>query len=93
MPTIDVEDAPPPPSTPDEVTAAERYWRENVYRGDSLPELTFQVFVISLGLGALLLAFNIHMGLKTGWAEGLMGVAIAIWAAVPDVWAAIAGAG
>lgn len=91
MPTIDVEDAPPLPSTPEEVTAAERYWRENVYRG-SLPELTFQVFVISLGLGALLIAFNIYMGLKTVWAEE-MGVTIATWAAVPDVWAAITGAG
>lgn len=70
MSAIDVEDAPPPPSTPEEVTAAERYWLENVYRGDSLPELTFQVFVISLGLGALMIAFNIYMGLKTGWGEG-----------------------
>jgi len=70
MSDIVVEDAPPPPSTPEELEAAERHWLANVYRGDSLPELTLQVFVISLGLGALMIAFNIYMGLKTGWGEG-----------------------
>ncbi len=70
MSDIVVEDAPPPPSTPEELEAIERRWLENVYRGDSLPELTFQVFVLSLGLGALMIAFNIYMGLKTGWGEG-----------------------
>lgn len=66
------EDTPqrPPPTTPEEVVAAERHWLENIYRGDSLPELTLQVVILSVGLGALMIAFNIYMGLKTGWGEG-----------------------
>jgi OPT family oligopeptide transporter len=64
------EDLPPPPTTPEEVAAVERDWLERVYKGDSLPELTLQVVIVSVFLGALMIAFNIYMGLKTGWGEG-----------------------
>ncbi len=63
-------DAPKPPETPEEVAAYERDWLENTYRGDKLPELTLQVILVSIVLGALMIAFNIYMGLKTGWGEG-----------------------
>ncbi len=64
------QDLPPLPTTPEEVAAAEQKWLDEVYKGDSLPELTLQVVVLSIGLGALMIAFNIYMGLKTGWGEG-----------------------
>ncbi len=60
----------PPPQTPEEVVAAEQYWLDHVYRGDRLPELTLQVVLVSVLLAALMIAFNIYMGLKTGWGEG-----------------------
>jgi OPT family oligopeptide transporter len=59
-----------PPQTPEEVAAIEQRWLETVYKGHTLPELTLQVVVISVLLGALMIAFNIYMGLKTGWGEG-----------------------
>ena len=64
------QDLPPPPTTPEEVAAIEQKWLDEVYQGDSLPELTAQVILLSVGLGALMIAFNIYMGLKTGWGEG-----------------------
>lgn len=63
-------DLPPPPTTPEEVAAVEQKWLDEVYKGDSLPELTLQVVIVSVFLGALMIAFNIYMGLKTGWGEG-----------------------
>ncbi|NOY25137.1 MAG: OPT family oligopeptide transporter, partial [Oligoflexia bacterium] len=60
----------PAPQTPEEVEAIERDWLEHTYKGATLPELTGQVIVISVLLGALMVAFNIYMGLKTGWGEG-----------------------
>jgi len=61
---------PPPPTTPEEVAALETWWLENVYKGHRLAEFTLQVFVVSVLLSGLMIAFNIYMGLKTGWTEG-----------------------
>ena len=58
------------PTTAEEVAEVERHWLENTYKGDSLPELTLQVFLVSILLGALMIAFNIYMGRKTGGGEG-----------------------
>ncbi len=69
QPSPDTEAA-PLPQTPEEVEAVEQQWLDHVYKGHSLPELTLQVLVISVVLGALMIAFNIYMGLKTGWGEG-----------------------
>lgn len=58
------------PQTPEEVEAVEQRWLDEVYQGHKLPELTAQVMALSVLLGALMIAFNIYMGLKTGWGEG-----------------------
>lgn len=58
------------PRSAEEVERAERHWLTHTYKGDKLPELTIQVILVSIGLGALMIAFNIYMGLKTGWGEG-----------------------
>lgn len=59
-----------PPKTAEEVAEIERHWLANIYQGDSLPELTVQVVILSIFLGFLMISFNIYMGLKTGWGEG-----------------------
>jgi len=61
---------PPPPTTPEEVAAVEQWWLDHVYKGHKLAEFTLQVFVVSVLLAGLMIAFNIYMGLKTGWGEG-----------------------
>ena len=48
-------DLPPPPTTPEEVAAVEQKWLDEVYKGDSLPELTLQVVIVSVFLGALMM--------------------------------------
>ena len=80
-------DLPPPPTTPEEVAAVEQKWLDEVYKGDSLPELTLQVVIVSVFLGALMIAFNIYMGLKTGWGEGgsLIAEALAVNSGITGV--------
>jgi OPT family oligopeptide transporter len=72
----------PAPTTPEEVAAIEEKWLREVYKGDSLPELTLQVVVISIFLGFLMISFNIYMGLKTGWGEGGSIIAVILGYAV-----------
>lgn len=72
----------PAPTTPEEVAALEQKWLDEVYQGHTLPELTFQVVVISIFLGFLMISFNIYMGLKTGWGEGGSIIAVILGFAV-----------
>ena len=76
------QDLPAPPTTPEEVAAIEQKWLDEVYMGHTLPELTLQVVVLSVGLGALMIAFNIYMGLKTGWGEGGSIIAVILAVAI-----------
>lgn len=66
------ERVPPPPDPellpPDQWD--EDYWREQVHQGRRLPELTARALTAGLGIGILLVAVNIYMGLKTGFGEG-----------------------
>jgi len=82
MAAIQQSPAPTPPQTPEEVAAVEQQWLDHVYKGHTLPELTLQVVVISVLLGALMVAFNIYMGLKTGWGEGGSIIAVILGFAV-----------
>ena len=65
------------PLTPEEVAAVEQRWLDTVYRGDKMPEFTVQVFFVAVLLSFLMVAFNIYMGLKTGWGEGGSVIAVA----------------
>ena len=80
--TTEPTDLPPPPQTPEEVAAVEQEWLDTVYKGDSMAELTLQVAILSIGLGALMIAFNIYMGLKTGWGEGGSIIAVILSVAI-----------
>jgi uncharacterized oligopeptide transporter (OPT) family protein len=54
--------------TPEEL---EREWFENVYRGDSMPQLTWRAVIMGSFLGAFLSLQNLYVGLKTGWGLGV----------------------
>jgi uncharacterized oligopeptide transporter (OPT) family protein len=48
----------------------DRWWREQVYRGD-LPQLTLRAALSGFLLGGLLTATNLYVGAKTGWTLGV----------------------
>ncbi|MBK6765605.1 MAG: OPT/YSL family transporter [bacterium] len=54
--------------TPEEL---EREWYENVYQGDSMPQLTMRSVIMGSILGAVLSLQNLYVGLKTGWGLGV----------------------
>lgn len=48
----------------------DRWWLENVYRGD-MPQLTIRSAITGFLLGGLLSATNLYIGAKTGWTLGV----------------------
>ncbi len=48
----------------------DRWWLENVYRGD-MPQLTVRAAVTGFLLGSILCATNLYVGAKTGWTLGV----------------------
>src|SRR5215470_5319173 len=54
--------------TPEEI---ERQWYEQVYRGDSMAQLTWRAVLIGSCLGGVLSLTNLYIGLKAGWGFGV----------------------
>ncbi len=52
------------------VDQKDRWWLENVYRGN-MPQLTLRAAVTGFILGGLLSATNLYIGAKTGWSLGV----------------------
>lgn len=48
----------------------DRWWLENVYRGD-MPQLTWRAGLTGFLLGGVLSATNLYIGAKTGWSLGV----------------------
>ncbi len=48
----------------------DRWWHENVWRGD-MPQLTFRAAITGFLLGGILSATNLYVGAKTGWTLGV----------------------
>jgi uncharacterized oligopeptide transporter (OPT) family protein len=48
----------------------DRWWLENVYRGD-MPQLTFRSAITGMVLGGILSLTNLYVGVKTGWTLGV----------------------
>ena len=67
------------PSCKVPMTAEEkdRYWYENIYQGDNMPQLTVRAVVMGMLLGGFMSLSNLYIGLKTGW-----GMDVAITACV-----------
>lgn len=52
------------------VEQKDRWWFENVYRGD-MPQLTWRAGLTGFILGGVLSATNLYIGAKTGWSLGV----------------------
>jgi uncharacterized oligopeptide transporter (OPT) family protein len=48
----------------------DRWWRENVYRGD-MPQLTIRSALTGMLLGSVLSLTNLYIGIQTGWTLGV----------------------
>lgn len=48
----------------------DRWWFENVWRGD-MPQLTLRAALTGMGLGGILSLTNLYVGAKTGWTLGV----------------------
>lgn len=48
----------------------DRWWLENVYRGD-MPQLTLRAALTGMFLGGVLSLTNLYIGVKTGWTLGV----------------------
>jgi uncharacterized oligopeptide transporter (OPT) family protein len=58
-----------PGKTPEEI---EQYWYKEVYQGDTVPQLTTRSVIMGALLGAVMCVSNLYVGLKTGWALGVV---------------------
>lgn len=48
----------------------DRWWLENVYRGD-MPQLTLRSALTGMVLGGVLSLTNLYVGIRTGWTLGV----------------------
>jgi putative OPT family oligopeptide transporter len=48
-----------------------RTWRADVYRGDTVPQLTTRAVVTGMLLGGVMTLSNLYVGLKIGWSVGV----------------------
>ncbi|MCX5785847.1 MAG: OPT/YSL family transporter [Elusimicrobia bacterium] len=46
-------------------------WYKNVYRGDTMPQLTLRAVIMGSFLGGFMSLSNLYVGLKTGWGLGV----------------------
>jgi OPT family oligopeptide transporter len=59
------------PKTTSGTLFTEAEWYRSVYKGDSMPQLTFRAVLMGSVLGALMSLSNLYVGLKTGWSLGV----------------------
>lgn len=50
----------------------EQHWRQHVYRGDRVPQLTLRALVTGALIGAVMGLSNLYVGLKVGWSLGVV---------------------
>jgi len=62
--------------------SSEREWLEHTYAGDGSPELTVRALAVGALLGALIIALNVYLGLKTGFPIGGSMVAVILGFAI-----------
>ena len=54
-----------------EENAAARRWRDEVYVGDRIPQLTLRAVLTGMLLGGVMALSNLYVGFKTGWGLGV----------------------
>ncbi len=67
----DVPGAPPPPPPEASPEEKDRWWFQNVYRGDRMPQLTLRAVLMGGILGMLMAASNLYTTLAIGWGFGV----------------------
>jgi uncharacterized oligopeptide transporter (OPT) family protein len=58
-----------PGKTPEEIEAT---WYQQVYQGDQVPQLTLRAILTGSVIGVFMCLSNLYVGLKTGWALGVV---------------------
>lgn len=83
MPALDEADGEALPTlATHSAEAIESAWRQRVYRGDRIPQLTWRALVTGALLGAVTGLSNLYVGLKIGWSLGVVVTASILgWAA------------
>ena len=54
-----------------DIEAADRWWIENVYRGDRMRQISVRSIVSGMLIGGVMSVSNLYVGLKTGWGLGV----------------------
>jgi OPT family oligopeptide transporter len=54
----------------EEIRAA-RHWRDHVYVGDRMPQLTLRAVLTGMLIGGVMALSNLYVGFKTGWGLGV----------------------
>ncbi|MEX1362774.1 MAG: OPT family oligopeptide transporter [Nannocystaceae bacterium] len=76
MPEPEPEPEPEPAALPTLATHTpeqiQRAWRDQVYRGDHVPQLTLRALLTGSALGAITGVSNLYVGLKVGWSLGVV---------------------
>jgi OPT family oligopeptide transporter len=49
----------------------DRWWLDNVYQGDQVPQLTLRAALTGMILGGVLSLTNLYVGIRTGWTLGV----------------------
>lgn len=87
----EVASAHPGEIPPDQVqNMDEKEWYAKVYRGENVPQLTWRAVLLGSALGFLLAFTNLYVGLKAGWA---LGVVITAALVAYSLWNALLAAG
>jgi uncharacterized oligopeptide transporter (OPT) family protein len=50
---------------------SDRWWMENVYRGDKMRQLSVRLIVSGMLIGGLMSVSILYVGLKAGWTLGV----------------------
>ena len=54
-----------------DIEAAERWWIDNVYRGDKMRQISPRAILSGMLIGGLMSVSNLYVGLKVGWTLGV----------------------
>jgi uncharacterized oligopeptide transporter (OPT) family protein len=66
-----MNDDAPSGTGPDDEREVARAWLRDVYRGDTVPQLTPRAVVTGMIPGGVMALSNLYVGMKTGWSLGV----------------------
>ena len=66
----EIENSPLIPPAHD-IDANDRWWIENIYRGDKMRQISCRAIFSGMMIGGVMSVSNLYVGLKTGWSLGV----------------------